>query len=487
MQFRFYARKLLSVSGILAGGVFVLVNLQLMLRGPILFKFSEIGSEKSLKLVDDLQPPLLGRRHLVSSQGKESIKDTTIPPEADRPWYMKRGQLRPSSCDRNEETGERDTVLFPEEAKGDRMIQQLGFVPPADELVDQEDPDTPLKKILLWNGSSQWGGMRPGRGTFMKQECPVSTCAISTSRKDSGNADLIIFKDHFIMPGHDRPSHQLWMMYMLECPMHTQGFKKHPAVFNWTATYRSDSTVVTPYERWDYYNPNVKSLPQEINYAANKTGKVAWFVSNCAAKNGRLDYARKLGKYISVDIYGTCGEHKCPRTNGDCFKVLDTHYKFYLAFENSNCIDYITEKFYVNGLGHKVIPIVMGARPEDYERSAPHNSFIHVDNYDSPQALAEYLQKLDENDDLYNEYFKWKGTGEFIDTKFFCRLCALLHDSKDRGTGGHYEDLNEWWRGQGSCINGSWRKLAKLLAAAKTKENKEGKKVEKIEEREDVP
>ena len=44
--------------------------------------------------------------------------------------------------------------------------------------------------------------------------------------------------------------------------------------------------------------------------------------------------------------------------------------------------------------------------------------------------IAEYLQKLDENDDLYNEYFKWKGTGEFIDTKFFCRLCALLHDSK---------------------------------------------------------
>ena len=58
---------------------------------------------------------------------------------------------------------------------------------------------------------------------------------------------------------------------------------------------------------------------------------------------------------------------------------------------------------------------------------------------------------------------------------------------KDRGTGGHYEDLNEWWRGQGSCINGSWRKLAKLLAAAKTKENKEGKKEEKKEEREDVP
>ena len=30
--------------------------------------------------------------------------------------------------------------------------------------------------------------------------------------------------------------------------------------------------------------------------------------------------------------------------------MLDTHYKFYLAFENSNCQDYISEKFFVNGL-----------------------------------------------------------------------------------------------------------------------------------------
>ena len=33
-----------------------------------------------------------------------------------------------------------------------------------------------------------------------------------------------------------------------ESPLNTQQFKR-PSVFNWTATYRSDSTVVTPYER----------------------------------------------------------------------------------------------------------------------------------------------------------------------------------------------------------------------------------------------
>ena len=73
-----------------------------------------------------------------------------------------------------------------------------------------------------------------------------------------------------------------------------------------------------------------------------------------------------------VDIYGACGPFRCARSSADkCFSLLvssiivwsrndeftwisqfqDNDYKFYLAFENSNCQDYITEKFFVNGLG----------------------------------------------------------------------------------------------------------------------------------------
>jgi hypothetical protein len=50
----------------------------------------------------------------------------------------------------------------------------------------------------------------------------------------------------------------------------------------------------------------------------------------------------------------------------------------------------------------------MGARPEDYARSSPYKSYIHVDDFESPKELAEYLSKLDQDDNLYNEYFKWK-------------------------------------------------------------------------------
>lgn len=159
-----------------------------------------------------------------------------------------------------------------------------------------------------------------------------------------------------------------------------------------------------------------------------------------------------------MDIYGACGNFKCSRSTADkCFDILDHDYKFYLAFENSNCKDYITEKFFVNALNRNILPIVMGARPEDYEVSAPHRSYIHVDEFASPRELAEYLHILDKDDELYNSYFKWKSTGEFINTFYWCRVCAALHDEDSLKKPRWYKDVNEWWRGAGVCTNGSWR------------------------------
>ena len=85
----------------------------------------------------------------------------------------------------------------------------------------------------------------------------------------------------------------------------------------------------------------------------------------------------------------------------------------------------------------------MGAHPDDYKRVAPPNSFIHVDEFNSPRQLAEYMHILDNNDDLYNEYFRWKGTGEFINTKFVCRLCAMVQIASIFPM--WYRDVSEWW------------------------------------------
>ncbi len=60
---------------------------------------------------------------------------------------------------------------------------------------------------------------------FIKEKCPVNSCAVTSSRSDASKADLVIFKDHFTRPTFARPEKQLWMIYMLECPLHTQMFK----------------------------------------------------------------------------------------------------------------------------------------------------------------------------------------------------------------------------------------------------------------------
>ncbi len=64
-----------------------------------------------------------------------------------------------------------------------------------------------------------------GRDTFLTDECPVNLCTISFTDSD---ADLVIFKEdfanRFTMPSFQRPLNQLWMIYMLENPLHTHIF-----------------------------------------------------------------------------------------------------------------------------------------------------------------------------------------------------------------------------------------------------------------------
>ncbi|XP_054271110.1 glycoprotein 3-alpha-L-fucosyltransferase A-like [Macrosteles quadrilineatus] len=365
------------------------------------------------------------------------------------PWYFKGGLRMPQPSVRGL-SGHQEARLWPaEDPDSDRIENQLMFVPP------DPIPAGKLKKILLMYGLYSWDA-KPGTKVFAK--CPVKSCSLTINRQDASNADAILFKDYITHPGVKRPSSQVWILFHLESPPHTSRVDdQYNSLVNWTATYRRDSDIVTPYDKWVYWDPQVTQYPGPLrDFAANKTGKVAWFVSNCGARNGRLQYAHELQKYIQVDIYGACGNLVCPRSISEkCFDLLDKKYKFYLAFENSNCKDYITEKFFVNGLKHKVLPIVMGARPEDYAKVAPKNSYIHVDDFESPKHLAKFLHKLDQDDDLYNSYFRWKDTGEYIDSGFFCRICSLLHaDFPDKN---YHEDMNKWWHADGICTPNSWR------------------------------
>jgi len=67
----------------------------------------------------------------------------------------------------------------------------------------------------------------------------------------------------------------------------------------------------------------------------------AWFVSHCSTPNKREDLVKELQKYMSIDIFGTCGHLTCgdriKRDEPACNDLLDENYKFYFALENSVC------------------------------------------------------------------------------------------------------------------------------------------------------
>ncbi|KAJ8037261.1 Glycoprotein 3-alpha-L-fucosyltransferase A [Holothuria leucospilota] len=204
---------------------------------------------------------------------------------------------------------------------------------------------------------------------------------------------------------------------------------------NWTISFGSDSDFPVPYGR---YKEDVAEVPlnDKRNWAMGKTRLVAWIASNCNKTSWeRTHFVKNLTNLIQVDTYGACGTHDCPRGTTKCWDIVYS-YKFYLALENSECDDYITEKFWIQALQHNSVPIVYGTTRKDYEKVAPPNSFIHLSDFGSMTSLADRIKYLDKNDTAYNEYFNWKkrGSVEFFsedDVPSTTELCAIVRKLKE--------------------------------------------------------
>ena len=52
---------------------------------------------------------------------------------------------------------------------------------------------------------------------------------------------------------------------------------------------------------------------------------------------------------------------------------------------------YLLLQVWWNALSKGSVPVVMGTKKEDYRKTLPPNSFIHIDDFQSPKSLAEYL------------------------------------------------------------------------------------------------
>ena len=342
----------------------------------------------------------------------------------------------------------------------------------SDQSAGKNVQNTPVKLILKWTKfyGRSWG-VPQGRHIFEDLRCPVKECSITDDKSlvDSAHAMIVHMRDisdPSQLPTR-RTQQQRWIFYNLESPHHTEtNLTKFNGLFNWTSTYSSESDIPSPYgkyqtfDKYTQFNKNETEGPRYTRSLsqrhATKSRLGAWFVTNCKAKNNRKEYVDALRKNMLIDIYGFCGNFKC-HDRESCLDMLKQKYKFYIAFENSNCREYISEKFWYNALEHNILPVVMGASTEDYEKAAPPHSYIHVDDFPSAKDLARYLKLLHKDTRLYNEYFRWQHQGtassqiNYLPSKstYWCDLCAALHD--DKLPQKVHWDLDKWWSVEEQC------------------------------------
>uniref|UniRef100_H2YLV6 Fucosyltransferase n=1 Tax=Ciona savignyi TaxID=51511 RepID=H2YLV6_CIOSA len=133
---------------------------------------------------------------------------------------------------------------------------------------------------------------------------------------------------------------------------------------NLTMTHRRDSDVFTPYVTpIDVMRFSERGKSYVDDVIAKKAKVALWVVSNCKRIRGsrlRMDYVTKLVEAgLPVDRYGKCFNNKDELAKKSK-KDLES-YKFYLSFENSlHCKDYVTEKFWRNGIEMGRVPVVWG-------------------------------------------------------------------------------------------------------------------------------
>ena len=316
---------------------------------------------------------------------------------------------------------------------------------------------TSEKIILLW---TTWFGINfvESLGNSRPITCGPNKnkCFLTGDKNLYSNSSAVVFhipegdllKGIIAASNMSRPPDQRWIFFTQEPPPNILRYHEFlpysRSLFNWTMTYKFSSDIrqsysyVVPGKFKGGYDPN-------RNYLENRTKTAIAFISNC--KRPRLHAVRELKKYIDVDVYGKCG-NPC---KADCFSLLPK-YKFYLAFENAVCEDYITEKTYRNAFTNEIVPVIISGANLSNPAVVPPNSFINGLNFKMAVDLADYLKKIGSDPQLYNKFFKWRDEWSLRDGGTYlipCDVCNKLYEPIQCIT--VYDDIEQWYSVQHDC------------------------------------
>uniref|UniRef100_A0AC34F5B5 Fucosyltransferase n=1 Tax=Panagrolaimus sp. ES5 TaxID=591445 RepID=A0AC34F5B5_9BILA len=273
-------------------------------------------------------------------------------------------------------------------------------------------------------------------------------------------SDVAIFHARFFNPPSSILSQQnpnrLNVFFSLEALPYEKisGRKYPPDFFNVSMTFRRNSTIWIPYNKFEAIKPEEKDnetlvwADKQVDEIVAKKRKFAViFVSNCETNSNRESYLAELQKYANVTVHGECNGHQI--STEEMKAEMEKHF-FVLAFENSVCEDYVTEKFWK--IKNLIVPIVL--KRSILKGIAEDEYFIAADDFDSAHTLAKRLLYLTKTPDEYKKYLSWtkkyKKTNFYKGnnwSKYFCKLCEMATKKEEHTI----ENIFEWWEMDAKC------------------------------------
>ncbi|KAL6739806.1 hypothetical protein Aduo_013216 [Ancylostoma duodenale] len=214
--------------------------------------------------------------------------------------------------------------------------------------------------------------------------------------------------------------------------------------FNATISYRKSSRYFHPYGHFEPITAH--SSPEEIITAEQvqqgvkvKSQGSLIFISHCETPSNRGAIIQALSRFTNITVKGACGElwkekygakaaFQVASKNESDDELIASH-RFYLAFENGICKDYVTEKFFLR-ISQLMVPVVLRRKILE-DVGLPSDSFIAVDDFKSMEQLGAYLNNLRIDDDAYLRYFEW--TKRFAKpvmwrSNTLCAICKNIYE-----------------------------------------------------------
>lgn len=302
--------------------------------------------------------------------------------------------------------------------------------------------------LLIGQASSQYGNLE----TYLLNysDCP-SKCAYTSNLKMADVVFANVGKTAVVR----RHKTQIWVGTFWE------SLANYPAKsfgYDFTLSYSPVATFPNFGMIRDTLS-DVNQLRVPLLFQLKKQNKMAsvW-ISNCHAKNKRLQYLNLLKTAgVTVESYGICERTKNPKP--DQKEIVAGRHLFLFAFENTDCVDYVTEKVF-HGLRAGTVPVYMGTR--SVIRDVPFHSIIQTSNFNSAENLAAYLQYLTVNESAYNSYFEWRNYGfppklkrkielssTFGTHQWRCEACSFFHSNMKlprRSLPKEYLSCNRRWQ-----------------------------------------